>query len=276
MASAVSTLLDEINNLPTAPKVFHDLMDEFDKTEADVDRVTSLIGADPVLAVKMLRMANSSYYARKGTVDRLQDAIVYVGLHATRNLVMAVGLAGSIGFPKEFPRASFWRYSLHSAVAARYVAGKARQNAGTAFALGLMRAIGEPLTASVMTTSLKKVDAVCPFFDSLRAGEERRRLGFSYVEVSTALAERWHFPRPMIAALRSSEAPEPASEEGRMGAAVWVGAWIAGEHEAQRGVNRGVPEMITERLRFAGIYDDVLREMPPLATLAQGLEALVN
>src|SRR5262249_27738161 len=149
-----SSILDQIGTLPSVPAVVKDLMLEFDKPEVNIDKVTRLLSSDPVLAMKLLRLANSSFFARRGTVERLQDAVVYVGPHATRNLVLAVGLAAGVRFPKDFPADAFWRYSLHSAVAARHLAASSRQDPGTAFALGLMRAIGEPLLAGAFPAQL--------------------------------------------------------------------------------------------------------------------------
>ncbi|WP_162932170.1 HDOD domain-containing protein [Solimonas sp. K1W22B-7] len=269
------SLLDHINNLPTVPKAIRDLMVEFDKPEADVGRVSRLIGADPVLSAKLLRMANSAFYHRKGTVNRLQDAVVFVGTHATRNLVMSVGLSGAIRFPAQFPAQSFWRYSLHSAVAARHLAHALHADAETAFAVGLMRALGEPLAASVMGTEMSALDQVCPFYDEARTGAERSRLGFTYVDVTAALAERWHFPQPMVAALRESQGA-PEGPDRNLGQLVALGAWMAGEFEWRRSPPSQLPAVVTARLRSLGLEDSALHDMPSLPHMSEGLEALVH
>lgn len=269
------SLLDHINNLPTVPKAIRDLMVEFDKPEADVSRVSKLIGADPVLSAKLLRMANSAFYHRVGTVTRLQDAVVFVGTHATRNLVMSVGLTGSIRFPAQFPAQAFWRYSLHSAVAARHLAQATRGDAETAFAVGLMRALGEPLAAGVLGTEISALDQVCPFYDEARTGAERSRLGFTYVDVTAALAERWHFPQPMVSALRESQG-SPEGPEAKLGQLVALGAWMAGEFEWRRSVPSQLPTLVSARLRSLGLEDTALQNMPPLPQMSEGLEALVH
>lgn len=270
-----AALLDRINNLPTMPQAIRDLMAEFEKPETDVSRVSRLIGADPVLSMKLLRMANSAFYHRVGTVTRLQDAVVFVGTHATRNLVMSVGLAGSIRFPERFPAQSFWRYSLHAAVAARHLAQNVRQDADTAFSVALVRAIGEPLAASVMTSELSELDRDCPYYDEARSGAERDRFGFSYVDVTAALAERWHFPEAMVTALRHSQG-KASAETSKLGATVALGAWMAGEHEWRREIGSEPPPVVNTRLQSLGISIDTLRQVPPLPELAQGLEMLVN
>lgn len=269
------SLLDHVNNLPTVPKAIRDLMVEFDKPETDVDRVSRLVGTDPVLSAKLLRLANSAFYHRPATVTRLQDAVVFVGTHATRNLVMSVGISGAIRFPAQFPVQSFWRYSLHSAVAARHLAQALRSDAETAFAVGLMRALGEPLAASVIGEDMAALDRFCPFYDEGRTGAERSRLGFTYVDVTAALAERWNFPPPMVRALRESQGA-PEGREAKLGQLVALGAWVAGEFEWRRSPPTQLPQVISARLRVLGLEDSALHDMPSLPHMSAGLEALVH
>jgi len=272
--ASAGALLDQIANVPTVPKVVRELMVEFERPETDIDRVVFLMRSDPNLAARVLRLANSAFYGRKGELARLQDAVVFVGTHATRNLVLSVGLAGSVKFPADFPRQSFWRYSLHAAVASRYVASRGRQDAETAFALGLMRAIGEPIVATAHNQALRELDATCRFYDEARLAAEQARLGFSYLDVTVELADRWHFPKEMVAALRQSAQPDD-THTGKMGAAVAVGAWISSEHERNAKAPTWMPETLKAQLRMAGVEGDLLGDMPPVAKLAESLEALV-
>lgn len=276
-ANPAMSLLEQVNHLPTVPRVVRELIAEFDRPEAEVERVSRLIGSDPVLATKLLRLANSAYYRRAGAVSRLPDALIFVGLHAARNLVLATGLAASPRFPADFPTARFWRFSLHTAVAARELARRAQDDADTAFAAGLVRAIGKPLTAGVIGAPLREVDRVCSFFDEARVDAERARLGFNYVEVSAAVAERWHFPARMVSALRQSQAwpPPGRTEAARLGAVLALAARMAAEHEAGRpGAMAPLPESARGRLALAGLPPQALQELPPLPALAAGLEAL--
>jgi len=276
MAHATAeSLLAEVGNLPTMPQALRELMAEFERPEVNVSRVSRLIGADPVLTAKLLRLANSAFYHRAGTVERLQDAVVFVGVHATRNLVMSVGLAGSIQFPARFPALSFWRYSLHAAVASRYLARQVHADSETAFAIGLMRAIGVPLAAGALGPGLSALDPLCPYYDEGRTEAERERLGYSYVDVTAALAARWRFPGLMVSALRESEGAA-GSPYNTLGHAVALGAWMAGEHEWRRRFLYQLPPAVESRLQALGLDASVLRQMPPLPELAQGLETLMH
>lgn len=269
----VENLLARINELPMMPKTILALMDEFNQEEADIDRIAALIGADPVLAAKLLRLANSAFYHRSRNVSRIDDAVVFIGTHATRNLVLATGLAASIRFPAWFPKKDFWRYSLHTGVAARYFARCGRKDPETAFATGLIRAIGEPLTAAAMQDKIMEINTQTPFFEAQRLQQETQSLGFNYVDVTCALARQWNFPEELVDILAQSDTSNYASASP-LGTAVAVGAWVVGQLEAGRELEREEHAGLLERLRKAGMPIESLDEMPPLAELSEGLEQM--
>ena len=276
-ATEAMTLLDQFNHLPTVPKVVRDLVTEFERPMPNLDRVANLIGSDPVLATKLLRLANSAFYHRAGTVSRIQDAVIFLGTNAVRNLVLAAGLTSSVSFPADFPRASFWRYSLHTAVAAREIARSLHVDTECAFTIGLMRAIGEPLMYSVMGQDMRAIDRTgSHFYQASRANAERERLRFSHVDLGADLALRWHFPTEMVAVLRQSQAPDDTAPGFRMASAVALGAYIAGEYEALNENPQQLPGATLELLESIGLQADTLLDMAPLPELSEGLEILVS
>lgn len=138
-----------------------------------------------------------------------------------------------------------------------------------------MRALGEPLAASVIGEDMAALDRFCPFYDEGRTGAERSRMGFTYVDVTAALAERWNFPPPMVRALRESQGA-PEGREAKLGQLVALGAWVAGEFEWRRSPPTQLPQVISARLRVLGLEDSALHDMPSLPHMSAGLEALVH
>jgi len=268
-------LLAEVGNLPAMPQVLRELLAEFERPAVNVSRATRLIGADPALANRLLRVANSAFHHRVQPVERLQSAVLLVGAHAARNLVLAMALGGSIRFPARFPALAFWRYSLHAAAASRHLAHQVHADSETAFAIGLMRGLGLPLAAAALGPEVCELDRLCPHHDEGRTGVERERLGFSHVDLTAALATRWHFPGVMVSALRESEGMA-RSPYNTLAHVVALGAWLAGEHEWRRSFFHRLPPAAASRLQALGLDESVLRRTPPLPELAQGLETLMH
>ena len=52
------SLFDQLHSLPSIPKVAQDLILQFDNPNTSIDSVARNISLDPVIAAKVLRLAN--------------------------------------------------------------------------------------------------------------------------------------------------------------------------------------------------------------------------
>lgn len=276
MLATTASLLSRIHSIPTMPKVVQGLIATFDAAEVDVPRIARLVNTDPAIAAKVLRLANSSYYHRARAVSNINDAVVFLGLDALRMLVIGAGFAGAVPVPQSLGRNLYWRFCLHTAVAAQFFARQCDEDSETAFTAGLMHAIGEPLLLTSMESELRGIDAQALFYDHERARCERAAIGFSYSDLGGDLAESWSFPSVVVAAIRS--APEPLEQENfsRLGACVYLGAHFAASHERSESVEQAASTLDSRVLERTGIDLAVAFDMPSVRQLAEGLEELVS
>jgi len=275
MAMELHTLLTSADKLPSLPKVLQDLVRAFDAPEPDVNRIVQLIGSDPTLSAKVLRAANSAFFRRSRSVASVKEAVLFMGLHTVRMLVLSAGMAGAVHFLDRETRTQFWRYSLNTAVSARYFARLLRHDADVAFTAGLIHAIGEPLMCSAMSEEMLQLDEESLFFDEQRASLERLALGYGYPDVGAALAEQWNFPPQVSVAIRAAADPFAGSAFSPLAACVHLGAQIAGSTERQEAQHIAFSLLDTRLLDALKLDAAAVAEMPPLQELADGLHALV-
>lgn len=276
MLATTASLLSRIHTLPTVPKVVQELIATFEQPEINLSKVARLVNTDPVIAAKVLRLANSAYYRRSRTVTSVDEAIVFMGLDALRMLVVGAGFASSVPVPAELGRGLFWRYCLHTAVCARYFAWQCNEDAQAAFTAGLLHAIGEPLMVMSMESELREVEQQARFYDRDRALCERSRVGFAYSDLGAELAESWRFPPAMVSAIR--EAPEPLSGKdfSRLAACIHLGSHFAAGVERHHDLDTSLMTLDSRVLESIGLDLGNAGRMPPPAKLAQGLEELVG
>ncbi len=276
MLATSASLLSRIHSVPTMPKVVQALISTFDATDVDVPRIARLVNTDPVITAKVLRLANSSYYHRVRSVASINDAVVFLGLDALRMLVIGAGFAGAVPVPQSLGRNLYWRYCLHTAVAAKFFAAQCSEDSETAFTAGLLHAIGEPLMATAMENELKEVDAEVCFYDHERARCERAAIGFAFSDLGGDLAESWCFPAAVVAAIRTAPEPLDHSDFSRLGACVYLGAHFAAAHERSESVEQAASTLDVRVLDSIGIDLAKAFDMPPVRELAEGLEELVS
>lgn len=63
-AMSMDRLFGKIKQLPTIPKLLHELMQSFNDENARIDEIAAKIAMDQVISVKVLRMANSAALRR--------------------------------------------------------------------------------------------------------------------------------------------------------------------------------------------------------------------
>ncbi|MCC6070109.1 HDOD domain-containing protein [Massilia sp. GCM10020059] len=271
-------LLHNPKALPTAPKVLADLIHSFEDPDVPVAHITRTLSADPVLSAKLLRLANSAYYKMSRSVATVDDAVRMLGFVTVRTLVISSGLVnGFKDVPPGLDLQRFWRYSLNTAVAARWIASRTGEDADLAFTIGLMHAIGLVIIHAGMPAQAQELDDDVGPYDPGRMQHEMRAFGFSFYDVGAGLAQRWKFPAVFTRTIREVPAPLQATPPDRLAAVIHLAAWRAQLNEAREAPDDIAGETPTGvAALFALEPGRLLEDMPPLAELSAGLEELIK
>ncbi len=113
--------LKKCKELPSPPGVAAQIIDLSQNVGSDIDTLAEVVGMDPVLSAKIIRMANSSLYMRAIETDSVQQAVSMFGWTGTLNIALSFSLVGgaqdenSDGLDYDL----FWQRSLATAVACR-------------------------------------------------------------------------------------------------------------------------------------------------------------
>ena len=271
-------LLRNPKALPTAPKVLAELIQSFDDPHVPSAHISRTLSADPVLSAKLLRLANSAYYNRSRSVATVDDAVRMLGFVTVRTLVVSSGLVNGFKHPPpglDLPR--FWRYSLNTACASRWIANKSGEDAELAFTIGLMHAIGLVIMHAGMPAEAHTLDDVAGPYQPGRIRHEMEALGFSFYDVSAGLAQRWKFPNVFTHTIRDVPAPLQAAAPDRLVAVVHLAVWRAQRADAREAPDDVAGEVPLAVAAILGLEPgQLLEEMPALTELSAGLEELIS
>ncbi len=78
--------------LPSLPDVVRQINKALQDPRLDFQRVADIIQMDPVVAARLIQVANSALYMAVRPAESLKDAITRIGLEAVRAIVMTVAL----------------------------------------------------------------------------------------------------------------------------------------------------------------------------------------
>lgn len=277
-------------NLPTVPKVVQQLIQSFSREDVSVEEIAGMLAADPVLSAKTLRLANSAYFHVSRSIGTVDDALRMLGFVMVRNLVVGCGVTAAFKPMAGVDLPQFWRYSLHTACASRWVARAAGQNTDLAFMTGLMHGLGQLLMHAVQPERMKPLDAKCHVLDAQRPELELSTLGYHFAEASAELASRWKFPQEVTDPLRSCTAPLQADPPSPLAAVLHIAMWRArvealklSAEEASSTCPRKVADSLDlplvwlpELATLGGDHPALEEPMPALAALCEGLESMLT
>lgn len=219
-------------NLPSIPKVVALLLTELDRPEVDLKKVNHLIGTDPALTTRLLRLANSDFFKLSGKIHSVSEALALLNLALVRSMAQEAAQSASIKAVPGINLQRFWDYSHNVARVSRSLAGLVRQNQQAAFTCGLIHAVGELAMHLAMPEETAALSQKVEPLELRRAAAERSTFGYCYATVGAGFARMWQFPQPMIDALEHQYAPFENNVYEPMAGVIHLAAWRARAKEA--------------------------------------------
>ena len=276
--------------LPTVPKVVQQLIQSFGRDDVSVDEIASKLAADPVLSAKTLRLANSAYFHVSRSISTVDDALRMLGFVMVRNLVVGCGMTGAFKAVQGVDLPQFWRHSLNTACAARWLAQATGHNADLAFTVGLMHGLGQLMMHVAAPAAMKPLDKACHPLASERPALEQTELGYHYGTVSAEMAIRWKFPAEVAAPLAAAPLPEPGKPIDPLAALIHIAAWrarVEALHLSPEAVASSWPARVAATLdlplvwlpgeaTLGGDHPALTPPMPALEELSRGLDSMLH
>lgn len=259
----LSALLELQFNLPSIPKVVALLLNELDRPEIDLKKITQLISTDPALTTRLLQLANSSFFQLSGKINSVSEALALLDLSQVRTMSQAAATGASLKAVPGIQLQQFWDYSLNVARVSRSLAGVVRLNQQAAFTCGLIHAVGELAMHLAMPDITAALGQDVAPLGMNRATLERKVLGYSYANVGAGYARMWQFPQAMVDALEHQYAPFENNVYEPLAGVIHLAAWRARGKEAkltQRGLAVTFPGSVGVTL---GLDIDMVLQQDP-------------
>lgn len=214
----LEAILQQADDLPTLPAVALDVLRLCRAEETTLDDLARALSADPALAARLMRFANSSLYGCGEEVRTLQRATLVLGMKTVQLMALSFSLVAAVprtGAAGAFDYARYWRRSLVRAVSARALAGRVGLLAqDEAFLAGLLREIGQVVLARCLPAEYAPVLLEASSAHGWPSREdERRLLGFDHLDVGVVLLRTWQLPAVLQLAMSHGADPQGLPRE---------------------------------------------------------------
>ena len=182
-------------NLPPLPGSVFRILELLRDVNVSNAALATAVGYDPLLAARLLRLANSTYYSRQGNVTTISRAIDTIGTKALYDAVM-LGVAANT-FSKEIEGSAvgraIWEHSLAVAILARELTDACQmRGAENAFICGLLHDIGKLILLKSNPEAFKEMSEKTDEDEMMKSEDEV--FGINHAEVGALLIKRWNLP----------------------------------------------------------------------------------
>jgi len=212
-----ATVIENFKTLYPMPHVMAKAHRVIADPSSSLDRLAHVLRADPGLAGRIVKVANSAYYRRRGNIASVQQAAALLGMRVVSQIITMVSQSRMLGQALsgyDMEAGELWRHSLATAIFAEILAGKTGgEYSSEAFLAGLMHDAGKIILNPYLDRcgEVVRTDAAPR---SAAVDEEIRILGFDHADIGSELCIKWQLPVGLANAIRFHHMPHLSVDNG--------------------------------------------------------------
>lgn len=198
MHESLSTRLDSVG-LPSQPEVALRLLELSRNANAQIADYAKIIRNDQAIAGRVMRLANSAFFAQRKPVSAIDRACVVLGIDRLKAVSLGFHLSRAAQVPtdRDYSR-QVWGESLYRAcLSAEMARLSAPGLISEAFVIGLMMDAGLPLMPTLVGDKFRAIRDQRPSPGRM-ARLEFDELPLTHIDVVTVLAKKWRFPDLLV------------------------------------------------------------------------------
>jgi len=199
-------LFNNLESLPTVPKVYKKINKMLDNNES-IDNIRLEIEKDQSLASRILKVANSAFYAAK--TGSIKQAILYIGLINVKNIVVSNAIFSNMGIEDA---EKLWNHAALTNKMVGFIYSKIllKKLPAEYSSAGLLHDIGRVVIMNYFEDYHEKINILNNgnIVDvDRRLNYEKKLLGFNHSIIGGYLLNWWEIPLPIVETALYHHAP---------------------------------------------------------------------
>jgi two-component system chemotaxis response regulator CheY len=212
--------LDNVADSKTMAGVVAQVVALASSPRADLTDIVNLINKDPILASRILQLANSSAYASsKPRIGTVEEAARNIGVLGIQNMALSIGIFGAFP-PDELDGFNTMRCWQHSFAVADLInvlpVGKNQADHGINHLVGLCHDLGDVLLRQHFAEVYGQILSFAARHNLPAHVVEGTALGVRHPELVSRLLSRIGLPQPIVHGIREFHERQVKGQEGGM------------------------------------------------------------
>lgn len=239
----IRRITDSLISLPTLPTIIAKMLELVDNPRTSASSLAGLIMQDQVLTARILKLANSSFYAFPRQIATVKLALVVLGFESVKEMALSLSVLNTFKGEnnKHFDTSHFWQHSVSVGAGSRMLARETCYRlAGEAFVAGLLHDIGKLVLNQYLPEEFAEVQT--RIWERGQPCEEAEKmvLGVTHAEIGAWLAERWNLPVPLVEAIRWHDHPDQCPRNPELALLVCLADYLSEKCQIGRSGSRGM------------------------------------
>lgn len=206
-----------IERIPTIPAISREVMSLLADENVSIKKLAEVIEKDQAMAVRILKMANSAFYATLGKVSSIDHALVILGVSEIKAILLAFSVRDFFRDAENIAidRRRFWRHAVVCSQVAKYLARYFNvPSDGTLFLTGLIHDMGKVVFDQYFHDDFVEIVEFINEHHSSFSEAEKEILGVTHYQVAAKLLQQWKFPSKVVMQVFYHHAPWHDSNDG--------------------------------------------------------------
>ncbi len=194
----LNRLIREIEQLPTLPIVSQRIMQVIDDENVTFKEIVDIVEKDQALALKLLKIANSSFYGSLSKVSSLEHAMIKLGTREVKSIVLGFSVQSFFPDTKNgaFDRKRFWEHAVVVSQVAKLLGTHFRVgNDDSLFLAGLVHDMGKVVLDQYFHEEFLRIIDHVSKNGSTFSQAEKDVLGTTHYQIAAKILKQWHFPK---------------------------------------------------------------------------------
>lgn len=229
----ISEIIELVNRsqISSIKSVVQSIVRIINDPRSNAKDLKEIIELDPPLTGKVLRVANSTYYAPRTRIGEVMQAIVYIGFKTLKEMALSQKICDifkSGDSHEGYSRVALWKHCVAVALMGKAIYRREfRERGENAYAAGLLHGIGLISEDQFFQEDFRSALTTAGTEEMNLADAERQLFGIDHAQIAMAIMEDWNLPDELVEAIGYHHEPEMASQShSRIVSTVYVADYL--------------------------------------------------
>jgi len=199
------------SDLPTLPVVLDRIISVASDENTTTEKLADIIGYDQGMTNKLLKLANSVYYAQKAPVETIKRSISVIGFDEIIGIALGMGILSSVSEKSglTLDMKALWIHGIGVATVAKELAIRTHPAiAGKIFIPALLHDMGKVMFSVHFKEEYTKARQFAMENKKPLYFSENQILNLDHAVMSALLMKRWNFPPSILIPCRFHHNPD--------------------------------------------------------------------